>query len=76
MFYGIGSLLFMGEGVQCSVKEVQRFIEKEVQCFIGEEVQCFIVQEVQCVSEPPRGRVSAELSKPVERKGAMCVVLV
>ena len=23
-----------------------------------------------------RGRVSAELSKPVERKGAMCVVLV
>ena len=29
----------------------------------------------QCVSEPPRGRVSAELSKPVERKGAMCVVL-
>ena len=30
----------------------------------------------QCVSEPPRGRVSAELSKPVERKGAMCVVLV
>ena len=31
---------------------------------------------LQCVSEPPRGRVSAELSKPVERKGAMCVVLV
>ena len=30
----------------------------------------------QCVSEPLRGRVSAELSKPVERKGAMCVVLV
>ena len=30
----------------------------------------------QCVSEPPRGRLSAELSKPVERKGAMCVVLV
>ena len=30
----------------------------------------------QCISEPPRGRVSAELSKPVERKGAMCVVLV
>ena len=28
------------------------------------------------VSEPHRGRVSAELSKPVERKGAMCVVLV
>ena len=28
----------------------------------------------QCVSEPPSGRVSAELSKPVERKGAMCVV--
>ena len=28
----------------------------------------------QCVSEPPRGRVSAELSKSVERKGAMCVV--
>ena len=27
-------------------------------------------------SEPPRGRVSAELSKPVKRKGAMCVVLV
>ena len=25
---------------------------------------------------PPRGRVSAELSKPVERKGAMSVVLV
>ena len=25
---------------------------------------------IQCVSEPPRGRVSAELSKPVERKGA------
>ena len=24
----------------------------------------------------PRGRVSAELSKPVERKGALCVVLV
>ena len=30
----------------------------------------------QCVSEPCRGRVSAELSKPVERKGAMGVVLV
>ena len=30
---------------------------------------------LQCESEPPRGRVSAELSKPVERKGAMCVVL-
>ena len=30
----------------------------------------------ECVSEPPRGRVSAELSKPVKRKGAMCIVLV
>ena len=30
----------------------------------------------QCVSEPCKGRVSAELSKPVERKGAMCVVIV
>ena len=29
-----------------------------------------------CVFEPPRGRVSEELSKPVKRKGAMCVVLV
>ena len=35
-----------------------------------------IYRNSQCVSEPPRGRVSAELSKPVERKGAMCVVLV
>ena len=35
-----------------------------------------ILRSSQCISEPPRGRVSAELSKPVERKGAMCVVLV
>ena len=35
-----------------------------------------LIRKYQCVSEPPRGRVSAELSKPVERKGAMCVVLV
>ena len=35
-----------------------------------------LYNKAQCVSEPPRGRVSAELSKPVERKGAMCVVLV
>ena len=78
MFYRIGSLLFMGEGVKCFIGEgVQCSVGEEVQCFIGEEVQCFIVQEVQCVSEPPRGRVSAELSKPVERKGALwCVVLV
>ena len=36
----------------------------------------YLSDKPQCVSEPPRGRVSAELSKPVERKGAMCVVLV
>ena len=36
----------------------------------------FYMSDSQCVSEPPRGRVSAELSKPVKRKGAMCVVLV
>ena len=39
------------------------------------ERQIIIDRLDQCVSEPPRGRVSAELSKPVERKGAMCVVL-
>ena len=31
--------------------------------------------ECQCVLKPPRGRVSAELSKPVERKGAMCTFI-
>ena len=31
-------------------------------------------QIYQCVPEPARGRVSAELSKPVERKGAICAL--
>ena len=44
--------------------------------FIRSVSSDLILGKVQCVSESPRGRVSAELSKPVERKGAMCVVLV
>jgi len=46
------------------------------QCEFLATTASYLKVHVQCVSEPPRGRVSAELSKPVERKGAMCVVLV
>lgn len=57
------------------VKNIQRFKGKQSLSTVYNYVKKYC-EELWCVSEPLRGRVSVELCKPVERKGAMSMSVV